>query len=69
MTLHNLNRISGLLLSLMQRFAHAEYSSRMLRHALACVMKAKGALKRNDEPEAMRLVRWAYGSVRLAVQA
>lgn len=68
MTIAALNRISGLILRAMQTHA-GEYSSRMLRHALSCIMKAKASMKRGNESEAIRLVQWAYGSVRLAVQA
>lgn len=66
MTVHSLNRISGLLLALMARVPAGEYAARMLRHALSCVCKARAALRRGDVSEAQRLVTWAYGSTRLA---
>lgn len=68
-TLSQLNRISGLLLSILFRTDRDgdDYADRMLRHAISCICKAKAALKRGDEAEAHRLTSWAYGSARMAL--
>ena len=65
-TIERLNRALGLTLRALSLVAGDEYASRMVRHALSCIMKAKAALSRGNDQEALRLTAWASGSIRAA---
>lgn len=66
LTVHNLNRLSGLALRAMRKAERESYAGRMIRHSLSCLAKAKAALRRGNEAEALALVSWAHGSIRQA---